>query len=344
LCEKANFRATGVAFVEEWVHGPRPDDVRDPGRRHAVIGLFTPVVYPINRRAWEDEATAEDVVQVVRHAEKLGFDFVTCGDHGALAADELAAYGTARFFDPVATLAYLAAATGTIRLATFVYQVHLRSPLITAKALATIDALSGGRLIAGFGVGSRSVEARAAGVPFESRGAIAEEYLEAVLALWSGEAVSRHGTFVEFDDLICEPRPRQQPRPLVWVAGTRLVSVRRAARLADAWALAPWTFEPDSAAAMLRRARATPEFEARTAPLRVVVTIAPLGGRAARGQESTPLGPLDRHSAEQAVDLTGRWRDAGATDFVLDIPAESRAQLEDAMAWCRELAIGWEAR
>jgi probable F420-dependent oxidoreductase len=299
-----------------------------------MIGLFTPIVYPINQQPWEDRAGTGDLIEVVAHAERLGYGFVTCGDHGAIAAGELGAYGTARFYDPVATLAYLAARTSTIRLATYIYQIHLRSPLITAKALATIDDLSGGRLIAGFGVGSRAAEAAAAAAPFESRGLVADEYLQAVLGLWTGEPTSFRGRFTEFADLVCRPRPRQEPRPPVWIAGKRLVSVRRALRFGDAWIMAPWTLDAPAVAELLGRARSTPEWGRRGAPLRVVAPVAPLGGRAPRGHPPVPLRAMSSQSAAEAVAEISRWRDAGATDFVLDIPAATRSQLMDGMAWC----------
>lgn len=184
------------------------------------FGLFPPILYPISLRDWEAEASPEDLLGIARRADELGYAFIACGDHGALAVDELRIYGRARFYDPIATLGFLAAGTSRISLVTLVYQAHLRSPLIAAKELATVDHLSGGRLIAGFGVGSRQHEAEAAGVDFQNRGAIADDHIAAMKALWGSEIASYRGRFVWFDDLMCEPRPKQLPRPPIWIGGT----------------------------------------------------------------------------------------------------------------------------
>ncbi|WP_106096784.1 TIGR03619 family F420-dependent LLM class oxidoreductase [Pseudonocardia dioxanivorans] len=306
----------------------KPDRPQAPG-----FGLFSPIVYPINRQDWEDRATPDEIVGVAQAAERCGFDYVTCGDHGVIPAVDLEAYGSGRFFDPIATLGYLAAATSRIGLATFVYQVHLRSPFVTAKSLATLDLLSGGRVIAGFGVGSRRVEAEVAGVDFDSRGKIADEYITAIRRLWTSDVVAFRGRHVAFEDVVCAPRPVQQPHPPIWVAGKRAVSLRRAVRLGDAWVMAPWAVTRDEAAGLLARVRDGADWAARTTPMRVVAAIAPLGGRAPRGLPPTPIARPDDVATERAIEAIERWREIGATDFVVDLPAGSAGMLRDAIEW-----------
>jgi probable F420-dependent oxidoreductase len=294
------------------------------------FGLYLPIVQPINRQAWEEKAGPAQVLEIARHAESVGLDFLTVQDHGAIAARELESYGSARFYDPMVLLGYLAAATQRIRLATHVVQLHLRSPLITAKALATADVVSGGRLIAGFGVGSRDYEAAAARVPFEQRGSVADDYLRAVFALWSGGPTTYEGPWVSFADLICDPAPVQQPRPEVWIGGNRPVGLRRALRLADGWV--PWNVTPEhveqTRAEVGERSGlvAGPDF-------RMVVSWAPLGGRAPRGSPPPPLRHPGPGEVARCVSELGRWREAGATDFILDIPAASRDELCAALDW-----------
>ncbi|MFI9834531.1 TIGR03619 family F420-dependent LLM class oxidoreductase [Streptomyces sp. NPDC051913] len=293
------------------------------------FGLFTPIVQPINIQAWEDTAGPDELTGVVLAAEELGFDFVTVGDHAALSEDESAYYGSARFFDPVATIGFLAARTRRIRFATHVYQLPLRSPLITAKAFATLDVLSGGRIVVGLGVGRRPYEAQAARVPFAERGAVADEYLQAVLKLWSGQPASQQSRFVEMDGLVCRPRPVQQPRPPVWVGGDRFVGLRRALDLGDAWT--PWSLGPDQVGELLQRA--ADERDGLPPGFRVVVPIAPLGGRAPRGEPAPPRDTPGARAVQACLDLTERWRRAGATDFIVDLPSPSQAALTEAMAW-----------
>jgi probable F420-dependent oxidoreductase len=304
--------------------GDRP--VQDP----ATFGLYLPIIQPINRRAWEDTAGPALIRDVARQAEAVGLDFLAVQDHGAIAADELASYGSGRFYDPTVMLGYLAAATERIKLATHVMQLHLRSPLITAKALATADVVSGGRLIAGFGVGSRDYEAAAARVPFERRGSVADDYLRAVLALWAGKPASYDGPWASFSDLICDPSPVQRPRPPLWIGGNRPVGLRRALRLADGWV--PWNVTPEHVE-QTRRDVAEQSGLVPADGFRIVVSWSPLGGRGPRGTEPPPFRNPGPGELGRCLDELARWQEAGATDFLLDLPAPSRSELGDALEW-----------
>lgn len=134
--------------------------------------------------------------------------------------------------DPLIWLAYVAAATSTLRLATGILIVPQRNPVVLAKELATLDRMSGGRLELGVGVGWLAEEFDALGVPFERRGARTDEYVEVMRALWSGEPTSHHGEFVDFTDCVLRPRPSQENVP-VHVGGHTEVAARRAGRLGD---------------------------------------------------------------------------------------------------------------
>jgi probable F420-dependent oxidoreductase len=300
------------------------------------FGLFLPIVQPINRQDWEEKAEPMQVLDVARHAESVGLDFITVQDHGAIAESELPSYGSARFFDPMVLLGYLAAATHGIKLATHVVQLHLRSPLITAKALATADAVSRGRLIAGFGVGSRGYEAEAARVPFDQRGSVADDYLQAIIALWSGQPTTYQGPWASFTDLICEPAPVQRPRPPVWVGGNRPPGLRRALRLADGWV--PWNVTPGHVA-QTRQIVAERHGLAGDDGFRIIVSWAPLGGRGPRGEPPPPYRNPRAGEIGRCVEELALWQEAGATDFVLDLPAPSFAELCRSLDWITESLI-----
>jgi probable F420-dependent oxidoreductase len=303
---------------------------------HVQLGLFLPIIQPINQQAWEETASPAQVLAVARHAESAGLDFVTVQDHGAIAEPELSSYGSARFFDPIVLLGYLAAATHRLKLATHVMQLHLRSPLITAKALATADAVSGGRLIAGFGVGSRRYEAEAARVPFDRRGSVADDYLAAILALWTGQPTTYQGPWTSFTGLICAPTPVQRPRPPVWIGGNRPVGLRRALRLADGWV--PWNVTPEHVA-QTRQIVAEKHGLVGDEEFRIVVSWAPLGGRGPRGEPPPPYRAPGAGEIDRCVDELARWREAGATDFVLDLPAPSFAELCRSLDWVTESLV-----
>ena len=133
-------------------------------------------------------------------------------------------------------LAFLAGQTSAIRLVTSVIIVPHRNPLVAAKALATLDVLSGGRLVVGVGVGWMREEFEALGLPpFEERGAVTDEYLRAFKELWTSDAPEFDGKYVRFRDISFLPKPVQQPHPPIWVGGESRPALRRTAELADGW-------------------------------------------------------------------------------------------------------------
>ncbi|MFD7403402.1 LLM class F420-dependent oxidoreductase [Streptomyces sp. NPDC059866] len=183
---------------------------------------------------WEAAAGPDDLVAVARAADRAGFDYVACCDHVAIPRRLAPAMSTV-WYDPVATLAHLAAVTERVRLLSHVAVVGLRHPLITAKQYATLDHLSSGRLILGVGAGHVPEEFAALGVDFRQRGAVLDESVDALrAALGPDEFPAHHGKLYEFHDLGQRPRPAQPSVPL-WVGGSSPAAVRRAALKGDGW-------------------------------------------------------------------------------------------------------------
>ncbi|MFH9549230.1 TIGR03619 family F420-dependent LLM class oxidoreductase [Streptomyces sp. NPDC051445] len=183
---------------------------------------------------WEADAGPADLVAVARAADRAGFAYVAACDHVAI-PHRLADAMSTVWYDPVATLAHLAAVTGRVRLLAHVAVVGLRHPLLTAKQYATLDHLSGGRLILGVGAGHVREEFEALGVDFERRGAVLDETLDALrAALGPDEFPSHHGKAFDFEGLGQRPRPAQERVPL-WVGGSSPAAVRRAALKGDGW-------------------------------------------------------------------------------------------------------------
>jgi probable F420-dependent oxidoreductase len=175
--------------------------------------------------------------RVARLAEDLGFDSLWVADHVVVPSPRVEPSPMEpdeALLDPVAALGFLAARTSRIRLGTGVLVLPQRNPLVLAKQLASVDVLSGGRLIFGSGVGYLEPELRAIGVPLEQRGARADEYLRAMRALWYDPAPAFHGEFVDFAGVDAYPRPVQRPIPVV-IGGHSRPALRRALRLADGW-------------------------------------------------------------------------------------------------------------
>ncbi|UGY91992.1 TIGR03619 family F420-dependent LLM class oxidoreductase [Streptomyces gobiensis] len=185
--------------------------------------------------SWEAEAGPADLVEIARAADRLGFGYIACCDHIAIPRRLAAAMSTV-WYDPVATLAFLAAATERVRLLSHVAVAGLRHPLITAKQYATLDHLSGGRLILGVGAGHVREEFEALGVDFSRRGAILDETIDALkAALGEAEFPEFSGERFTFGGLGQRPRPAQTPRPPIWVGGSSPAAIRRAARHGDGW-------------------------------------------------------------------------------------------------------------
>jgi probable F420-dependent oxidoreductase len=179
-------------------------------------------------------ATPKNFAAWARTVEDLGYHFVGVSDHVALTKDVYAQY-PAPFYDPFTLLAWLAGITRRLELATTVAILPYRSPLQLARVGANLDRLSGGRFILGVGVGWAREEFDVLGVPFEKRGAISDEYLEALLELWTKDVASFRGRFVRFENVETGPRPQREPHSPIWVGGGSEAALRRAARFGDAW-------------------------------------------------------------------------------------------------------------
>jgi probable F420-dependent oxidoreductase len=280
------------------------------------LGIVTPVLTRLPRAhaGWEVDAGIEEVEQVVVAAERLGYEFATCSEHVAVPTDVAPQRG-ATYWDPLATFGYLAAATTTIRLATFVLVLAYHHPLAIAKRYGTLDRVCGGRLILGVGVGSLAEEFELLGAPFNDRGPRGDDALRALRAAFGDPEPSYAGSHYAFEGLVVDPCGVQRDVPL-WVGGRTGRSLRRAVELADGWA--PFALRPAEVAALLDRARTLDRWAARAAPLEVVLQPVPA---------LDPLGDPDRVRAALAD-----HRDAGATAlavrFVHTSPRHYVEQLE----------------
>lgn len=167
-------------------------------------------------------------------AERLGYDSVWVSDHVVVPRANVAGIGET-IFDPLVTLAVAAGMTTRVRLGTTVLIVPYRNPVVAAKMIASLDALSGGRVILGVGAGWLAAESAALGVPFAERGAQTDEYLEAMRELWTSPEPSFAGTYARFGGLAFRPEPVQKPHPPIWVGGHSRAALRRAVQFGAAW-------------------------------------------------------------------------------------------------------------
>ncbi len=183
-------------------------------------------------------ADPETSAAVARAAEDAGFDSLWTAEHVVLPDPQVPPSPVGpreRLLDPLASLAFLAGQTRTATLATGIVILPQRNPVVLAKNLASIDVLSKGRLAFGVGAGYLEPEFRAIGADYEGRGARTDEYLEAILALWTEEQPSYAGETVSFSGIDAHPRPVQTPHPPILVGGTSAPALRRAQRFGAGW-------------------------------------------------------------------------------------------------------------
>lgn len=260
-------------------------------------------------------ASGEGTLALARRAEALGYDSVWVGDHIVYPPPLAERFG-GEFYEAVTTLSFVAAQTSRIAVGTAVLVLPYRHPLVLAKQLATLDALSGGRLIVGVGAGWLEEEYRALGAPFAERGAATDEYLKAMRTLWTAERPRFAGKFVTFPEVLFAPRPRATLR--VWVGGNSPRALRRAAELGDGW-LPIWH-------AATGRGFTPPALRDKCAELERLRARA---GRGGQGEVAAlmPLAITDRASthspeplvgaADAIVEMLRRYRDAGLGHVIL---------------------------
>jgi probable F420-dependent oxidoreductase len=186
-------------------------------------------------------------VAMAQAAEEAGFESLWCPEHVVVAIGEhVTPYAASpdgkmdRLWrrggipDPIVWLSYVAARTTTIKLGTNVVIVPEHQPAVLAKSVATLDRLSGGRVLLGVGVGELPEEYQAVGMEFTNRGRRMDEYLEAMRALWQEEVTSYHGTYVTLESVRCDPSPVNGTVPL-HIGGASAAAIRRAARYGDGY-------------------------------------------------------------------------------------------------------------
>ncbi len=187
-----------------------------------------------------------ELVRMAKTAEDLGYESMWTFEHVIVPESyesqypysptgKLAMDGDTNFVDPLIALSFVAAATERIRLGTGVNILTQTNPLYLAKQASSIDYLSGGRLMLGLGVGWLKEEFEALGVPFDRRGARADEYLDAMRQAWSGETVDLRGDFVDWHDFKMLPRPEQRPGVPIVIGGTTDAAIRRVVAKGDGW-------------------------------------------------------------------------------------------------------------
>ncbi|MEV0317095.1 LLM class F420-dependent oxidoreductase [Streptomyces sp. NPDC050658] len=293
-----------------------------------VYGMQLPIQSQsvIYAEAWEADAGVEDLAEIARVADRSGFAYVASCDHVAIPR-RLADSMSTVWYDPVATLAFLAGITENVRLMSHVAVVGLRHPLVSAKQYATLDRLSGGRLVLGVGAGHVPEEFAAVGADFERRGPVLDETIDALkAALGADEYPEHHGERFDFSGLGQQPRP-VQPRVPIWVGGSSPAAVRRAAERADGWL--PQGDPRDKLPAQIARLRRLRE----EAGVREPITVGAIAEPLYVGEPSWSVGRRTLSGKPDALAESLRAYGAmGVQQIQVRFRSRSRSELTDQMA------------
>ncbi len=269
----------------------------------------------------------ETLLRLAQAAQDLAFDSIWVSDHVFIpfelepnypysATGRLGLEATDHLFDPLTTLAFLAAKVDAPRLGISVLIIPYRNPIVTAKMLVTLDVLSGGRVILGAGVGWMPEEFAALGVSYENRGGVTEEYIQIFHELCTAEKPFFQGRHYQLSNIGFYPKPLQKPHPPVWVGGYSQAALRRAVRLGDGWH--PSNLEPAALAEKMVTLRRFCD-EAGRDP--ASLTISTRVNHVAFGDNGDTVGrptPLSG-TAQDMVDNIQRYEEAGVSHIVLGV-------------------------
>jgi probable F420-dependent oxidoreductase len=289
-------------------------------------------------------ATPESLTKLAQKADGLRYSSLFVTDHVVIPATYDSPYPyapsgrfagdwTNGYLEPLALMGVLAGLTSRVKLGTSVLVVPYRNPVVTAKMLATLDVMSGGRLILGAGVGWMREEFETVQAPpFEARGKVTDEYLRLMREMWTKEPVQFTGAYYRLPSVSALPKPRQKGGIPIWIGGHTDVALRRTGELADAWhpigMRPPAMLHPPEYAEKVQAIHRWAEKAGRdprdiTLSLRVPLELAP-----ARGKTAVSDQPGFRGTAADVIGHIKSYQALGVTHFVFDLaPADLRGQL-----------------
>jgi probable F420-dependent oxidoreductase len=291
-----------------------------------------------------ETARPEALEAMVTRGEALGFSSVVIADHVVFPVTIRSRYpytvsgafpGQGDALEQLSLIAFVAGKTRTLRLISSVMILPHRNPVVTAKALATIDVLSGGRVTVGVGVGWLREEFQALNAPdFDRRGAVSDEYLRIFKTLWTEDPASFHGEFYRFDRIRCLPHPVQKPHPPIWIGGHSKLALRRVARLGDGWhpvgANPAAPLRPPEMRVLLDELRRLTEAERRDPSTLTISYKAPLydaGQGVDGGSERRPFSG----SPQAIADDIGAFAALGVSELMFDFRSETLSESLDRM-------------
>jgi probable F420-dependent oxidoreductase len=269
---------------------------------------------------WDQWIGDHHLSDVAVAAEEAGFDMVSMTDH-PFPYEPWLKGGGHHAFDPFVSLAFMAASTRTIKLCTLVVVSGYRHPYITAKAAASLDNLSGGRLVMGMGVGYQQQEFEVLGASFADRGKRFDAAVKAIQAAWTGEVLDYGDDYYPAHGHVMLPRPAQRPGPPIWFGGNSAAAQRRVVALGHGW----MPFEQGEEAAKITGTPALTSVDDLAERIGTLRARAQAAGRTDEIQVcfgAHGAGGVEAHAASIADRVDG-FEKAGLTHVLIDSQARS---------------------
>ena len=280
---------------------------------------------------WELAVTGADQLRLAKLADRLGYDMISVPEHFVMPLSHVDLSGP-HHFHAYAAMGVYAGATERIAINSGIAILPLQHPIVTAKALATLDWLSSGRAMVTFGAGWLREEFDLLGVDFRQRGRMCDEYLAAIIELWTSEAPAFAGEFVSFRDIAFAPRPVQHPHPPIWLGGEADAVLARAARFASGWW--PYLTSPEDIPARLDTILSHPGYDGRAFDVMYGFATSRVGEGHAVIDDPRARPGMTR---DEIVDRLGWFAQLGVTMSSVPIPAvRGIAEYEDYAQWVIE--------
>lgn len=279
------------------------------------------------------DADAGTNINIAKTAEEIGFDSVWASDHVIMPENRVGMFSK-NFYDPFILLSYIAADTSRIKIGTSVIILPYRNPVVVAKMIATLDVLSGGRVIFGVGPGWMKEEFETLGVPHNARGRMTNEYLRAIKVLWESDSPDFEGEFVKFSGVKFHPKPLQKPHPSIWIAGSSEHAIKRAVRLGDGWH--PTWVSPEDVRSGIAELRSVAEKEGRdlsgfayTVRNRIKIIIG--DGESLPDKKRNEPSFVLRGTVSEITDYIAEYRELGVSHIIFDPDVDNADEIFDIM-------------
>ena len=263
---------------------------------------------------WEDPLTGDDVGSLMAVADALGFNKCMLGEHFIIPKKHVALSGD-WYFHTVVALGFIGGRTKRLRLSSSVSILPLQNPIVQAKAWSTLDWLSDGRAEALFGVGWLKEEFDMLGVDFHARGRMADEYVAAMIELWTKDDPVFEGEFVNFRDCAFGPKPLQPGGVPIWFGGDAEAVQKRVAKFGNGWS--PFRTPPETFPERIDFIKSQPEYDGR--PLDVFFALEMLNVGAHHEVLDDPRAPGTANK-QKIIDQIGWLKELGITETIVPLP------------------------